>query len=122
MLLFISVISLIILFLVNLIAERKDFSGRFSWFDKVTHSLGGFFVAMFWSGLTQFLLLIISLTLLVGAAWEIGRYFFGTYKFKRLGAKKYMINTRDTVEDLFFDFIGAIVWVFILWAFNIYLI
>ena len=117
MLLFIPIISLIILFLVNFTAERKGFYGRFSWFDKVMHFLGGFFVAMFWSGLTQFLLLIISLTLLVGIAWEIGEYFLGIYKLKRLGTKKYMIDMRDTVEDLFFDLIGALVWVFILWAF-----
>ena len=117
MLLFISTVSLIILFLLSLIAERKGFYRSFSWLDKVMHFLGGFFVAMFWSGLTQFPLLIISLTLLVGVAWEIYEYFLGIYKLKRLGTKKYMTEIRDTVEDLFFDLLGAIVWIFILWAF-----
>ena len=119
MLLFISVISLIVLFLVNFTAECKSFYERFSWFDKVMHFLGGFFVAMFWSSLTQSLLFIISLTLLVGIAWEIYEYFLGIYKLKKIGTKKYMIDMRDTVEDLFFDLIGAIVWISILWAFNI---
>ncbi len=109
MFLFISVVSLVILFLVNFIAARKGFYGRFSWFDKVMHFLGGFFVAMFWSGLIQSPWLIISLTLLVGVAWEIWEY-----------VRKHIGEMRDTIEDLFFDILGAVVWVLAIGILSVY--
>ena len=65
-------------------------------------------MAMFWSGLIHNLWQILIFTLLIGIFWEIGEYFYGIYKLKTAGTNKYMTETRDTLEDLFFDILGAV--------------
>lgn len=107
------------MFLVSTIFTRKELFEKISWLDDVMHFFGGFFVGMFWSSLIPWPLVIIVLTLLMGVAWEIGEYFWGIYKFKKSGTKKYMIKMRDTIEDLFFDILGAVVWVLSLIGLNI---
>lgn len=113
----VSIISLVILFSVNLVFEHKGVyekeKTRF-WLSKIMHFLGGFFVAMFFSNLIGYPLLVITLAFLAGIFWEIGEYFWGIYKFKKSGTKKYMTEMRDTIEDLFFDILGAIVWILII--------
>lgn len=110
----ISIISLAILFLADIIFVRKNLYDKISWLDRVMHFLGGFFVAMFFSSFINYFLLVIVLTFLVGTFWEIGEYFWGIYKFKKSGTKKYLTKTKDTLDDLFFDILGAIVWIFII--------
>lgn len=114
MLLIISIISLIVLFLADVVFARKNLYEKTYWLDRVMHFLGGFFVGMFWLELTKLSLLAISLTLLVGVIWEMGEYFLGIRKFKKSGTRKYMIKTKDTIEDLIFDILGAIVWILII--------
>jgi len=106
-------ISIPILGLMFLISRSSFFMRKkerwIGW--KIMHFWGGFFVAMFWSGLVEYSLLVISLTLIVGVLWEFYEYFYGLYKFKKTGTKKYMIKISDTAKDLILDTLGAIVWV-----------
>lgn len=74
-------------------------------------------MAMFWSGLTDYFLLVIPLTLLVGVFWEIWEYFYGIYKFKKSGTKENMIEARDTIEDLICDIMGAVAFLFFVYKF-----
>jgi len=109
----VSIAGLIILFLVNLWGARRGYYRKGEenfWFDKIMHFCGGFFVAVFWFGLTQNSIYIILLTLIIGIIWEIAEYIYGVYKFKKTGTGKYMTETRDTLEDLFFDLLGAFSW------------
>lgn len=74
------------------------------------HFWGGFFVAIFWFGLTQNSVYIILLTLITGIIWEIAEYIYGVYKLRKTGTDKYMTEIKDTLEDLFFDLLGAFSW------------
>jgi len=114
---YISVIGTFVLLTVSHWGKRRGYykKGQESfWFDKIMHFFGGFLVAMFWSAFIQCFPLIIAFTFLVGAFWEIAEYFYGIYKFKETGTKDYMIETRDTIEDLIMDVTGAAIWALIL--------
>lgn len=113
----ISVLGLAILFLFDWIGVKKGFYGKNGenlLFGKVCHFSGGFLVAVFWTAFVSSGTLIIVLTLWVGAIWETCEYLYGIYKFKKYGAAKYITKTADTLEDLFFNTLGAAIWVLIL--------
>ena len=109
---YVSIIGAVVLLVINLIGKRKGYykKGQENFlFGKIMHFFGGFFVAMFLSGFTQYWPLVIVLTFLVGVFWEIGEYFRGIYIFKKFGAKDDIIELRDTVEDLICDILGAFI-------------
>lgn len=70
-------------------------------------------MAMFWSSVISYWLLVISLTLLVGVLWEIWEYLFGILMKKR-GREDLMPEREDTIEDLIMDVTGAAIWALIL--------
>ena len=107
----ISLGGLGVLFIVNAMAFRAGFYEKGKerlWFGRSMHFLGGFFTAMFWSGLTSSPIFIVSLTLLIGLVWEAGEFLFGLYK------PRYMPELRDTAEDLVLDVAGALGWTAVL--------
>jgi len=106
---YISVVCIAILLLIsNFGFKRGWYKMKGNWFSRIMHFCGGFFVAMFWSGFIQDFWQILMFTFLVGVFWEIGEYFYGIYKLKKFGTKKYMTQTRDTIEDLICDILGAV--------------
>jgi uncharacterized membrane protein YjdF len=107
---FISAACLAVLFLFSYFGFKRGwYEKKGNWFSRIMHFLGGFFVAMFLSGLIQGFWQILMFTFLVGVFWEIWEYYYGIYKLKKFGTKKYMTETRDTMEDLFCDILGAVV-------------
>ncbi len=113
----ISVLGLAILFLFDWIGVKKGFYGKNGenlLFGKVMHFSGGFLTAVFWTAFISSGILIVILALWVGVLWEVYEYLLGIYKFKKYGTIKYITKTADTLEDLFFDTLGAVVWVLIL--------
>ncbi len=113
----VSVPALAVLYLLSYFGEKKGFygeNGENLLFGKVCHFSGGFLVAVFWTAFVSSGTLIIVLTLWVGALWEVYEYFLGIYKFKKYGTAKYITKTADTLEDLFFDTLGAAAWGLIL--------
>ena len=105
-----ALIVLIVLFTINAVYFRKGFyeKGReVLWFGRLMHFGGGFFVGMLGSGLG---FSPVVFTLAIGITWEIGEYLFGLYFWKFRGTKKYMTETRDTIEDLVLDVVGAAAW------------
>jgi uncharacterized membrane protein YjdF len=124
MLYILSIFGLAVLFPVSFFGksqgwyERKD-----NLFSRIMHFFGGLFVAIFMSGYfasslleadsARFLFAIIGTTILVGVLWEMAEYIFGRYMLKKFGIRKYLTQIKDTIEDLFFDILGAVVWVII---------
>jgi len=100
---YISILATGVLFLISHWGECRGYykKGNF-WFDDIMHFCAGFIAAVFWSGLTSYWPLIISLTLIVGALWEIIEYLRG------------ISDTRDSIEDLVCDLLGAAAWILIL--------
>ncbi len=112
---YVSVLGAVILSAISYWGKRRGYykKGNF-WFDDIMHFSGGLLVAMFWSGITAYWPLVVSLTFLVGVLWEIYEYVIGRYKFKKYGDKDALTETKDTLEDLICDTAGAFVWVLIL--------
>lgn len=107
---FISAVSIAILFLISHFGqERGWYQRKGNWFSRIMHFFVGFFVAVFWSSFTRYFPLVVVLTFLVGVFWEIAEYFYGVYKLKKFGTRGYMIETKDTIEDLICDISGAYV-------------
>jgi len=105
---FVSAACIVVLFLISHFGSRRGwYKKKGNWFSRIMHFFGGFFVVMFWSGFIQNFWQILFFTFLTGVFWEIGEYFYGVYKLKKFGTNKYMTETRDTIEDLFFDILGA---------------
>lgn len=116
MFLYISAIVLGLMLITRYVFNRTGLftkKGDKSFVWKIMHFLGGFFVAMFWSGLIGSSFVVIGLVLLVGLAWEFWEYFYGLYKFKTESIRRYMTKISDTIEDLILDIIGAVAWVII---------
>ncbi len=107
---FISAVSIAMLFLISHFGHEQGwYKKKGNWFSSVMHFSGGFFVAMFWSGLVRDYSLVIVFTFLISLFWEMGEYLYGIYKFKKYGTKDGLIENRDTIEDLFYDMAGAVV-------------
>ena len=115
----ISGIGLAALFLVNyFVGVKRGYYKKGEknfWFDKIMHFCGGFFVAMFWSAFIADFLFVVHFTFLVGIFWEIGEYLYGVYKLKKSGTSEYMTETRDTIEDLICDILGAVALLFLIY-------
>ncbi len=114
---FISAVCILVLFLISHFGEERGwYRKKGNWFSRTMHFFGGFLVAMFWSGFTQKLQLIIIMTFGVGVLWEIWEYFAGIF-MKRFFGRDRILPRFDTIEDLICDVIGAVAWLLILAVF-----
>lgn len=114
---------LISLFLIilgtHLLGIWREWYWQFSWLDIPMHFAGGFWVGAFLIFLWQFypffktdsflsqLIIIVSLTLLLGLAWEVyellSDYFLARQGFLPIS----QVNNFDTLKDLLLDMLGA---------------
>ena len=112
-----SGICIALLFLLSDFGSKRGwYQKKGNWFSRVMHFSGGFLVAMFWSGLTGYISLILALTILVGVLWEFWEYFCRVCKHKKTVLPKGVTLIRDTAEDLILDTAGAVVFT-LLWAY-----
>ncbi len=104
--------SLVLLFLVNLIAMQMHFYYIFPWFDILTHVMGGFSLGVLsliisgaWEGKYHsghIILSILLVTLAGGIGWEAIE--FNLDRFLGAGLQMGVI---DTLLDIVMDLVGA---------------
>lgn len=114
----ISIIVLIILFIINLLFGTKyGFGFRHYWFFELEHFLGGFFIAMFLANFTDSLILIFIGLGAVSFLWELTEYLIKRFKKsenfmkKTFDVKNVNPGWKDTILDIFLNFLGAIVFI-----------
>jgi len=116
--LIISIITLIGLFLLNVLFGMKyGFGYRHYWFFELEHFVGGFFVAMFLSNFTNSVILIFSGLAVVTFLWELLEYLISrfwksaNYMRKTFKIKDVNPGWKDTVLDIFLNFLGATIFI-----------
>lgn len=116
-------IVLVIIFITNIAGAY--FGGyKLVWFDMLHHFLGGFFVALFFSGYLKKqlvsgsklgnMLIIVGVTMFVGVSWEFSEYianqlFTVPIYHKYHVVINFMGDLEDTISDLFMDMLGSII-------------
>jgi hypothetical protein len=98
----------VIVFIINLAAMKFFWYYSISWFDMFMHSLGGFWLGLFFFWLIpvrivslKFILQAMGGVLLVGIFWEIFELFTQQY----IAGNPFSLP--DTISDLFFDLAGG---------------
>lgn len=114
-----TIIILTLIFLYVLALYLSSRKGNLDKIFSIFHFLGGLLWAALFSQFMSGGALIVFLVFLVGLLWEFYEYLTGKIAFLRNFFKKYLgiahlkITTKDTIYDLFFDVIGAAVFVLI---------
>jgi len=108
---------------LNWVDLAYRYQGGPEWLDSLLHFLGGMWVAaLFWYISTkrkfsifnfQFSILVVILVMLVGGAWELSELIADQFIIDN-SLERMQPNGLDTVSDLFFDFLGASIFL-ILW-------
>ncbi len=113
-----SIFGLAGLFTINILfGIYYGFGARHYWFFEVEHFLSGFFVAMFLSNFTNSAVLIFIGLAVVTFLWELAEYLIARFR----KSEKYMKKTfhiksvdpewKDTVLDIFLNFLGAAIFI-----------
>ena len=101
-----SLFGLTGLFIINILfGMYYGFGTRHYWFFELEHFLGGFFVAMFLSiFLNSIIAIFVGLTVIT-VIWETTEYLIAQFN------KKIIPSWKDTLLDIFLNFIGATVFI-----------
>lgn len=120
--LLISILSLLSLFILNLVFGIKyGFGFRHYWFFEALHFLSGFFLAILFASFTDSKILIFSGIAIASFLWETAEYLIGRIPklsagFKRTFDLKKNINLKpkwqDTILDIILNFTGAAIFVY----------
>lgn len=120
--LIVSIISLIGLFVLNLVFGIKySFGFRHYWFFETLHFLSGFFLAMFLTNFADSKILIFAGIAVVSFLWETAEYLLWKIPklsagFKKTFSLKKNMNIQpkwqDTILDIILNFIGAAIFVY----------
>ena len=117
--LILSIIALAGLFLANIIFGMKfGFGFRHYWFFELEHFWGGFFVAMFLSNFVNSIIIIFVGLAVVTFLWELAEYLIARFRKSTDYMKKTFTqenlapNWRDTLLDIFLNFLGAAIFVY----------
>lgn len=100
-----------------------NFYGKFSWYDIITHTIAGFWIASIISRiLVQYfpnsklsekmenypIFFLIFSVFIVGIIWEIFEFFLVIYILETTGTRPMLqMSFQDTVIDLIVDIVGA---------------
>ena len=104
-----SLLGLLGLYVISLITSFI-FDIQDNRFYMPFHFLGGFLLTLLFFGITKNPGLAVMLTLLTGISWEIYEYLLWKYFLKK---KKFKPQRRDTINDFFLDFLGALLAIFL---------
>ena len=110
----ISLIALPSIFILDLVVGiYYGFGFRHYWFFQAEHVLGGFFVAMFFSGLTDSWAVILAGLAAVTLIWESLEYAaahipsWSEFMKRKLRLKKVEFSWADSVFDVVCNYAGA---------------
>lgn len=116
----ISVAALLGIFILNLtVGMYYGFGVRHYWFFQTLHFLGGFFVAMFFSGFFRSAGLILAGLGIVTVLWEFIELLIADvpamsrYTKKKFRLKNVTPEWKDTVFDIILNFSGAILFIYV---------
>ncbi|MBI5045988.1 MAG: hypothetical protein HZC14_03270 [Candidatus Niyogibacteria bacterium] len=117
-------VALLIVVVLSIHAWALSTAGYFLiwWLDIVLHFLGGLTVSLFFlwffyeSGYVAkpewpwyvFLVMISGFALFVGVQWEFFEFLFDTFVAKRASMPLAQLGIKDTMSDLFMDWMGAL--------------
>ncbi len=124
---------IVFILLLHILATINSWYWSIPWIDMPMHFLGGFLVAMVFIWLSQkyfsqflsnfllsgnknlFALIIITLgfVALIGVFWEFSEFLCDIFISTKGYAWIAQQGVADTMSDLFFDFVGGLVFIFI---------